>query len=206
MPENNSAPLEIIAVPSDVYWGELGVAFPKVDEVPDPTDWNLLGTSGSLNYGDSEGVTVTHNQTIQKFRALGDCGVRKNFRTEEDQMVQLNLVDVTLEQYRLALNNNAITTVPAGPNAGYKKIGLSRGFNIKTVQLLVRALASPEMTNGAMQYEIPRCQFTGSPQAKFMKGTPVGLAVEYTALVDPDAASADERFGRLIVETLEAIS
>lgn len=205
MPENNSAPLEIVAAPSDIYWSEEGADFPLIDAVPDEMDWTLIGTSGSLNYGDSEGVTVSHNQTIVKFRALGDCGVRKAFRTEEDQMVKFNLVDMTLEQYSLALNSNTVTTVPAGGEAGYKKVGLSRGFNIKTVQLLVRTV-SPAMTDGAAQYEIPRCQFTGNPEAVFKKGVPVGLACEFTALVDPNAASADERFGRLVIQTAAAVS
>jgi hypothetical protein len=186
IPENNSVPFEIIAAPFSVYWAPLSTAFPLIDAAP-AMAWTLIGSNGSKNYKD-DGVIVTHNQSITKFRALGDCGVRKNFRTEEDQMVKLTLVDLTLEQYLHALNQNTVTTVPAGGEAGYKKIGLSRGFSIKTFQLLVRG-PSPEMEDGYMQYEIPYCQQTGNPEAVFKKGDPAGLALEFTTLVDPDAAS-----------------
>ncbi len=205
MPDNNSQPYEIIAAPFKVWWSELDVTFPLVDAEPDAMDWNLIGSGGDLNYEDGAGVTVSHNQTIQKFRALGDCGVRKAFRTEEDQMVKLTLVDLTLEQYQQALNLNTVTTTPAGGEAGIKKIGLSRGFNIRTVQLLVRG-PSPYMADGVAQYEIPRCMQTGNPEVVFKKGTPAGLALEWTALVDPDAATEDERFGRLVAETDVAVS
>lgn len=204
-PVNNSAPFEIIAAPFEIYFSDLGVAFPLIDAEPDAMDWTLVGGSGSLNYEDAPGVTVTHNQTVVKFRALGDCGSRKAFRTEEDQMVRAVLVDMRLEQYRHALNMNTVSTAAAGGEAGYKKIGLSRGFFIGTYQLLVRG-PSPEMENGYCQYEIPRAMQSGNPEPVMKKGTPVGLALEWTALVDPDAATPDERFGRLVVMTAEAVS
>jgi hypothetical protein len=205
MADNNSEPYEIIAAPFTVWWGEIGVDFPLIDATPDTNDWNLVGSSGDLNYEDGAGVTVGHNQSITKWRALGDCGVRKAFRTEEDQTVKLTLVDMTLEQYAHALNMNTVDTVPAGGEAGYKKIGLSRGFSIKTVQLLVRG-PSPEMPDGVAQYEIPRCMQTGSPEVVYKKGTPAGLALEWTALVDADAQDESERFGRLLIQTDAAVS
>jgi hypothetical protein len=100
---------------------------------------------------------------------------------------------------------NTVDTVPAGGEAGYKKIGLSRGFSIKTVQLLVRG-PSPEMPDGVAQYEIPRCMQTGSPEVVYKKGTPAGLALEWTALVDADAQDESERFGRLLIQTDAAVS
>jgi hypothetical protein len=204
VPINNSAPTEIVAGPFELYWAELEVAFPLIDAVPDPDDWKLVGLAGSLNR-DESGVTIGHNKSINKWRADGDTGVRKTFLNEQDQTVRLIVVDMSLEAYRLAMNHNTITTVPAGGEAGYKKLGLSRGTAIKTFQLLLRG-PSPEMIDGAMQYEIPYVQETGNPELVFRKGVPAGLALEFTTLIDPAASSVDERYGRVIVQTDAAVS
>lgn len=192
---NSSAPFEIIAAPLTVYWGDVGAVFPLPWATPDTNDWNLVGTSGELNYMDS-GVTIRHRQTVVRFRALGDTGSRKMFRTEEDLEVSLVLADLTLEQYRLSMNMNAITTVPNGGNPGYKTIGLSRGPAVSTFALLIRG-ASPYLANVNLQYEIPIVGHTGEPELVFRKSEPVGLALDFVAQVDSNAAIEDERFGRL---------
>lgn len=194
---NNSLPYEIIAAPYDVWFAPVGTAFPDVEITP-PAPWAKVGSSGNLNYFD-EGVTVAHAQTIEKFRALGDAGSRKVFRTEEDLMVRLLLADVTLEQYAHALNSNTVTDVPPSTQAGYRYIGLSRGFSVATVALLVKG-PSPYLEDGVLQFEIPRAAQSGQPEAVFRKGTPVGLALEWTALVDPNAVNEFERFGRILAQ------
>lgn len=204
MPENNSQPYEIIAAPFNVYIAPVGTAFPLIDA--DPADpWALVGSSGVLNYGD-EGVTVSHAQSITKFRSAGDAGSRKVFRTEEDLTVRLMLADLTLEQYRLALNSNILTTVPPGGEAGYKKIGLSRGFAVATVALLVKG-PSPYAADMFMQYEIPRAAQSGNPEpVHAKKGSPAMLALAWDALVDTEADTPDEYFGRLIAMHLDPLS
>ena len=192
----NTQPFEIIAAPYKVYFAPTGTAFPAIDLAIPASPWKLVGTSGDLNYTD-EGVTVAHNQALEKFRALGDSGSRKIFRTEEDLMIRLMLADITLEQYSHALNSNAVTTVAAGAGtAGYKVIGLSRGFAVATVALMVRG-PSPYGDNFTLQYEVPLAAQSGNPETVFVKSTPVALALEWTALVDPNAVSQFERFGRL---------
>jgi len=192
----NTQPFEIIAAPYNVYFAPVGTAFPLIDVAVPAAPWKLVGSSGNLNYTD-EGVTVAHNQALEKFRALGDSGSRKIFRTEEDLMIRLMLADITLEQYAHALNSNPVTTVAAGAGtAGYKVIGLSRGFAVATVALMVRG-PSPYGDNYTLQYEVPLAAQSGNPETVFVKNTPVGLALEWTALVDPNAVSAAERFGRL---------
>ena len=101
------------------------------------------------------------------------------------------------EQYSLALNGNTVT-----PSTGEVKIGLSRGLVVDTRALLVRG-PSPYLADGAMQYEVPIVAQSGSPQPSLKRDEPAGLALEWSALVDPDAASDDERFGRLVAETSE---
>lgn len=199
---NNSLPYEIIAAPFQVYFAPVGSAFPQIEDVV-PAPWALVGSSGNLNYTD-DGVTVSHAQTLEKFRAVGDAGSRKVFRTEEDLMIRLILADLTLEQYAHALNSNTVTTVPMGASAsGYKWIGLSRGFSVATVALIVRG-PSPYGDNWAMQFEIPRAAQSGNPEPVMKKGTPAGLALEWTALVDPLAATEFRRFGRLVAQNTEA--
>lgn len=200
---NNSLPYEIIAAPYDVFIAPVGTAFPVVDIAP-PAPWTKVGSSGNLNYTD-EGVTVAHSQAIELFRALGDAGSRKAFRTEEDLMIRLQLADVTLEQYAHALNSNAVaTTAPGAGTAGFKEIGLSRGFAIATVALLVKG-PSPYMEDGAMQFQVPRAAQTGNPEPVFRKGTPVALQLEWTALVDPNAVSELFRFGKLVAQHAAAL-
>jgi hypothetical protein len=196
---SNSLPYEIIAAPYDLFYAVVGTAFPLIDAVPSAS-WLKVGSSGNLNYDDGAGVKVSHQQKINLFRALGDAGCRKTFRTEEDLMIDLVLNDVTLEQYQHALNSNAVATnVASSGVAGFKKIGMSRGFAVATVALLVRG-PSPYGDQMTLQYEVPRAAQTGNPQVVFKKDTPVGLALQWTALVDPNASTPAERFGRLVAQ------
>lgn len=202
----NTVPYEIIAGTVEVYQAPVGTAFPDIDGDPlSIMGWAKVGTSGSLNYLDSDGVKVDHSQTLAFFRALGDCGSRKVFRTEEDFKIGLTMADLTLEQYANALNGNTVTADVGGSGLA-KKIGLSRGFPVDTVALLVRIPFSPYVADGNTQFECPRAAQTGNPTPVFKKGEPAALALEWTALVDPNAASDDERFGRLICQTAEAAS
>lgn len=196
----NTVPYEVIAAPYTVWVAPVGTAFPLPSEAPG-VSWTKVGTSGDLNYDDATGVIVEHSQSITPWRALGDAGSRKVFRTEEDLKVRLKLVDVTLEQYRLALNDNEVTEL-----TGRKKLGLSRGFDVATHALLVRTNVSPYQAEGVTQYEIPRAAQTGNPTVTKKKGEPEGLDLEWMALVDPNAATPDERFGRLVAEDDTATS
>ena len=204
------APYEILAAPFTLYHAPLGTAFPLIDAVPG-VDWIKLGTSGDLNYAD-DGVTVEHSQTTKLFRALGNGGPRKAFIDEENLIIKLMLADVSLEQYLAALNHNTVTTVAAGGEAGYKKIGLTRGATLVHRALLLRGRRSAYGDNGNLgldwnaQYEVPIAVQTGSPSAVWRRSDPVALALEWTALVDFNAATEAERFGRLLMQHADPIS
>lgn len=194
----NTPPFEIIAAPFKVYVAPVSTACPAIDATI-TAPWTLVGSSGDLNYTD-EGVTVAHAQSIEKFRALGDSGSRKVFRTEEDLMIRLQLADLTLEQYQYALNGNSITTVPAGSSTpGTKKVGMSRGFTVATMALLVVG-PSPYDDEGNLYFWVPRAAQTGNPEVVMRKNTPAVLALEWTALVNPDAATPAERFGFILAQ------
>jgi len=194
----NTQPFEIIAAPFTVWFAPIGTAFPLIDATP-AAAWKKVGSSGDLNYLD-EGVTISHSQSMEFFRALGDSGSRKVFRTEEDLKIRLVLADVSLEQYTHAINSNTVTTTAASAGvAGFKKMGLSRGASVATVALLVRG-PSPYGDGWTLQYEVPYAAQSGNPEPVYMKSAPAALALEWTALVDPNAASAFERFGRLVAQ------
>ncbi|MFZ5749101.1 MAG: hypothetical protein ACOY45_15760 [Pseudomonadota bacterium] len=197
-------PYEIIGAPFTLWLAPVGTAFPLIDAAPGGA-WKLVGSNGDENYTE-DGVTIQHSQTINKVRTAGSVGARKALRDSEDMMVSLTLLDMTLEQYALALNGNEVETTAAGiGTAGYKTLGLSRGEEVTTYALLVRG-PSPYAPGMNAQFEVPRCYESGSPQPVFRKGQPAGLALQFDALEDPDAASADERFGRLIAQHLAALS
>lgn len=194
------APFEIIAQPFTLYTAPVGTAFPDVDTDPGAS-WTKVGTSGDNNYTE-DGVTISNPQTIELWRALGSTGPRKAFRTEEELRIALTLADLSLEQYKLALNGNTITTTAAGVSQpGIKEIGLSRGLLVSQYALLVRGDGSPYGAGFKMQYQVPIVVQGAEPEVVFVKGEPAGLALEFIAIEDPSAATPDERFGVLVCQT-----
>jgi hypothetical protein len=196
----SQAPYEIVAAPFTLWVAPTGTAFPDISQTPG-VSWTKVGTSGDLNYSE-DGVTVSHPQTVEKFRALGSAGPRKAFRTEEELVISMTLHDLTLEQYALAMNYNTVTTVAAGSGtAGVKKLGLSRGLDVPQRALLVKgADASSYGTGWGSQYEVPIAVQTGEPEVVYVKGEPAGLMLQFEALENPAAATPAERFGRLVTQ------
>lgn len=196
----NQEPFEIVAGPVEVYQAAVGTAFPDVADAPSGS-WTLIGISGDLSYTE-KGVTGTFKQKVDTVRSLGSTGPRKAFRSSEDLMFSLELMDVRAESWSQALNGNSVTTVaPGAGTAGYKKVGLSRGPDVTNIALLIRG-TSP-YGDWAAQFEVPVCFQSGEPKVVSKKGDPQVLEMEWTALEDPDAASDDERFGRLVEQNAE---
>ncbi len=198
------APYEVIAAPGTVYLAPVGTAFPDVDTTP-VAPWVKVGTTGDRNYNE-DGIKVRHSETVELWRSAGSTGARKAFRTAEALRVSLVLADLSLEEYAVALNHNTVTDTPAGAGTpGTKKVGLSRGLDVTQKALLLRINASPEGDDWNMQYEIPVAVQVAEPEVVFIKGpNPAALALEWEALEDPLAATADERFGRLVVQDDDA--
>lgn len=194
---------EIIGAPLTVWVAPVATAFPTIVAAP-TVGWTRLGTNGDRNY-DNAGVEVIHGKTYEKVRTAGASGPVKAFLTEEDLMFRLTLLDITLEQYAYALNNNTITTVAPGPGVpGTKSIGLSEDVG-RTAEfaLLARGL-SPYNPALAMQFEIPRCFQSGAPSPVFRKGTPAGLQLTFDVLENQAASNAQQRFGVLRAAHLPA--
>ena len=194
-----STPYEVVAQPFTLWVAPVGTAFPDVDTAP-AGSWTKVGTSGDLNYTE-DGVTVTHSQSVELWRALGSTGPRKAFRGEEELRISLVLADVSLEQYKVAMGFNTVTDTAAGVGTpGYRSLGLSRGLTVTQRALLVRGSGSPYGDSFSMQYEIPVAVEAGEPEVVYTKTEPAGLALEFVAIEDPNASSTDERFGRLVAQ------
>lgn len=200
----NTTPYQVLAgSPIAIYRAVVGTAFPTLDVLAAAFNvaWVLLGTSGDLSYDEGGGIKVEHPHSVNVFRPLGALGPIKIFRQQEDCLVKVKVIDLTLEAYANALNSNTVTTVAAGAGtAGYRWIGLSRGPVVAQSALLIRLLASPYGASYIGQYEIPKASEIGSPTVEYMKATPAGLELTFQALVDPSAATADRYFGRLLFQ------
>lgn len=195
-------PYEIIMSPFEVYLAPEGEAFPDVDEDP-AGNWVLLGTNGKFNYSE-DGVQVTHEQTLALHRTLGSTGPVKATRTEESLMIGLTLEDLSAEHYRKVLNDVAIDETPEGAGTpGTRAITLRQGRDVSVFALLLKGV-SPYGDSLGAQYQVPRAVQNGNPAPLFSKGEAAGLAVEFVALEDPDAATEAERFGTLVLQDAAA--
>lgn len=207
-----SRPYEILATPIEVWLAPVGTAFPTLDEEPDelsPSDsdevWTLLGANGADNQGD-EGVTVESQQTINVFRGGKSTAPLKAWRTEEGLRIAFTLFDVTLEAYAKAINDATVTDTAADSGtAGYRSMNLHQGSQVATFALLARGENSPYGDGWLKQYQVPVVYQAANPAPVYRKGQPAGLAFEFMALADLDAATEDERFGQLIQQDAAAL-
>lgn len=195
-----SAPFEILATPFEVWLAPVGEAFPALGDASPGGNWELLGVNGADNQGD-EGVTVEHQQTLNVFRGGKSTAPLKAWRTEEGLRIAFTLHDVTLETYAKAINDQIVTQDPPGSDSiGSREIPLHQGGQVAVYALVARGENSPYGDDMDAQYEVPKVYQSGNPAPVYRKGQPAGLAFEFMALADLDAASEEERFGRLVVQ------
>ena len=192
-----AAPFEIIGAPYAIWVAPVGEAMPDLDAAP-AGNWELLGTSGVLNY-DDDGVTVDLDQKFEEFRGQSTVP-RKVWRVEEDMAISVKLVDLSIEQCAKVLNDAAITTIAAGVGvAGEKNISLYKGVEVATFAVLARGI-SPEDEQFTAQFEMDSAFQEGTPSIQLSKGKPAMLDTKFRAL---DAAgTGDDR--RLRVQTAAA--
>lgn len=195
-------PYEIITAPFAAYVAPTGTTFPTLNAAPG-VGWTLLGTNGTRSQ-DEDGITLTHEQTVNEIRAAGSTGPLKAARAEEGLVIAFNLMDLTLEAYSYVLNGNDVTeTAPGAGTVGTVEMGLSRGFTVREFALLLRGPSAYDEDLLA-QYEVPRAYESASPAPNFTKGAAAVLAVEFRALEDLAASNEEERFGRLVMANAPA--
>lgn len=173
-------PFEIVASPLTVWVAPVGTAFPLVSAAP-AAAWFKLGTSGDKNY-DDDGVTVTHEQSLEVFRGAGSTTPRKTWRTEEDIIFGFTLVDISAAQYAKILDQAAVTTTAAAAGVpGTDRFSLTQGVDVSQYALLARG-KSPANEALVAQYQVPRCYQAGNPAPQFGKSAPAGLECEFRTL------------------------
>lgn len=189
-----STPFEVFATGAvDVYLAVPNQADPVINVAP-PGAWIKIGVAGAADYGE-DGVTVRKETENNEIYSLGQYGVRKVFRVREKLTIAFTLMDATLEAYRDAFNQTAVTTI-VGPPAE-KTIPLVENVATPTFRaLLLRAPLSPYMAGGNLQWWIPVVYQTGSPETVYKKTDPVGLPLEFTAIQD-----ATNGFGKMHAQT-----
>lgn len=176
--------LTILNGPITLWWAPVGTSFPAIDTDPG-VEWTKIGTSGAENYSD-DGVAVSLNQTVEMWRGLGSTVAKKAFRTEEDPVISVTMVDLTLDMVRLALNQNQVTDEAASTGtAGHRELNLERGLDVSTVALLARGVGkSPELAGANLQFEMPEVFEMASQELSWVKGDGVGVLLEFHALKD----------------------
>jgi len=188
MAGQNVSPFEIIAGPATVYVAPVGEAFPAVNAVP-AGNW--------LSLGDTDGgVTVEPQQAVNMLRTDQAIGPVKAIRTEVDLHVTFNLAELTLETMAKVLNNVTVTT---GGSPSRRILPIGRGTSV--VQQLAMLIRGPSPYGDFdCQWEIPRIVQSGAPSMMYGREDKSVLTTEWNAIVDPNAASVNEIFGRLVAQ------
>lgn len=194
-------PYSMVVGGADIYLAPVGEDYPDVDEDPSG-NWELLGSSGKKDYSE-DGITVNHEQTLNQFRSLGSTGPRKVSRSEENLTVSGVLEDLTLEEYAKVLNDVSVSTGSAASGADTKEINIRQGTDVSVFALLIR-IPNAYGNGWLAQVEIPRVYQSENPSPTFSKDEKAGLSFTFTALEDEDAATDDERFGKIIHQTGDA--
>jgi hypothetical protein len=192
-------PFEIVMSPADIFIAYEGEAYPSVDQMPSG-NWMPLGTAGKRNQAES-GVTITHGQTLKEHFTTGSSGPVKVVRTAEALSIDIEIEDLTLEQYSKALNGVGLAAIgQAAGVAGAKVMPMRQGFDVMTFALLVRG-PSPYGDGMNMQYQFPKVYQGASPAVKLNgNGDAATLKFQFKALEDPNADSDAERFGKLVAQ------
>jgi hypothetical protein len=191
-------PYEMITTPGELWLAPVGESFPDVDSAPSG-NWAKLGQSGMYSLNE-DGVTVTHEQTLNQFRSLGATGPLKVNRSEENLTIGGILEDLSLEEYAKVLNDVSVSSGTTGSGADQKEIPLRQGKSVAVFAALLR-IPSAYGDGWDGQYEIPRVYQSENPAPAFTKDGKAGLQFMFTALEDTNAATEQERFGKLNMQT-----
>lgn len=181
------APLEIFAAPFTAYLGATAntvVAEPTDLNAAVPGTWTKIGTRGSDGY-DEDGVTFSHEETIEYFRGLGKTGRLKAWRTEEEPSVSFKVYDLTPDALAIAQGQTKSTVAASGGVTAAQKVTLLKGYDVQQRSLLLRSDAgSPLGDSFKTQLWFPTVVLESVDEIVFKKGEPAGLEFTFAILQD----------------------
>lgn len=185
MPAANVLPYQIIAGVCDIYVGPVGEPFPAVGVAP-AGNWRYLGHTDG-------GIKIGHPQTIVALRTDQVTAPVKAVRSEEDLQISFSVAELTPENYALVLNQATAGPTTEGTD---EVVTLYRGgFGVETISLLARGEHLSPLGDFNLQYEVPSCYNSGSPEADYTKDAKALLACEFMAIAalafEPGSADAD---------------
>lgn len=178
-----------------MYLAPVGTAFPDVNVAPDSEDWRSLGET-------QDGVEVDPSEKIETIKTDQRTGSVKAVRTEEGLTIKTKMAEATLEKLADAIGATVTDTPPGVGTIGTREINLYRGATVAEYAVVFRGY-SPYY-NGPAQYQIPRMYFSKVDALKYEKGKNVAIPITLEALEDLNAASAAERYGKLIAQDAAA--
>jgi len=181
----STSPFSIIAGPASVYIAPVATAFPDINTTPGAS-WTYLGFTDG-------GVKVKHSQKVELLMADQDTAPIKAIRSEEGLEVSFDLAQLTLENYRYAMNNATVTT---GSGPAVKRIDLYLGGDVAQHALLVRGYSAYAAFSS--QYQVPIVVQTEEPEVDFTRTDKSVLKCVFTAIALLDG---DPKFGRLVMQT-----
>jgi hypothetical protein len=180
---------EVVSQPFTLWRAPTGTAFPRIDLAPG-SPWSKVGTTGDLNYSDRQGIVIRHSGQHQRIVPIGASGPRDAYREGDEWLIALTLVDLSLEQYALAVGAGDPDITDPSPTApGWRTLALGRGIGVLPKQaLLVRGDgASPYGENWNIQYEVPLAvQVENAADIPFRNGEQAGIPVMWLALEGSD--------------------
>ena len=180
--------LELVNGPLDIYWAPTGESFTAIGVTP-AGNWLKIGTSGAHNFSE-DGVSIISDKNIDYFRGLASGYPRKAFITEANLMVSVSMADLSLSQFRLALNQNTVSS-----GGGIDHIQMDVGLDVSEIALLVRGTGkSPQFDGGNIQWELPRVVEDGSRDLSFVKGGPVLVELNFVLIYDEGQSNPGGRF------------
>ena len=125
----------------------------------------------------SGGVQVTHEFTSKDVKADQSVGTVKTFRTDETMNVKTKLLEITLENIRIAFNL---------PGANLVGSTLTLGYDSScTVNEHALILVGVGLNCGVRTWTFHRCISVGSKELTFDRENETVLGVEFNCLKDP---------------------
>lgn len=188
---------EIIVAPMEAWWAPVGESIPDLADSP-TGNWEKIGQNGIASQ--SGGVTVRHTNGLTEIRTDGGTAPQKVSRQEEDLEVEFNIVDLSLEAYAKALDDQTITDTAAGSGtAGVRTIPIRRGTDVGVKRLLLRG-QSPYGASYKSQYVVAQAYIKGDIEVAYTKDGEAMLHFLFGAIEDPTQASEEDRFAKLYMQ------